>query len=99
MIYIVAYDIKFDRVNDKKAAKRLNNLSKLLQNYGLRRQKSLFECDFDHNKLQELKKAIRQVINTNVDSIRIYPLCNKCLKKTIIQGIGEIIEIKPYEII
>ena len=99
MIYVITYDIKFNRINDKKAVRRLNNLSRLLQDYGLRRQKSLFECDFDHNKLQELKKAIRQVIDTNVDSVRIYPLCDKCLKKTIIQGIGEIIEIKPYEVI
>jgi len=99
VIYVITYDIKFNRINDKKAARRLNNLSRLLQDYGLRRQKSLFECDFDHNKLQELKKAIRQVIDTNVDSVRIYLLCDKCLKKTIIQGIGEIIEIKPYEVI
>jgi len=99
VIYVITYDIKFNRINDKKAVRRLNNLSRLLQDYGLRRQKSLFECDLDHNKLQELKKAIRQVIDTNVDSVRIYPLCDKCLKKTIIQGIGEIIEIKPYEVI
>ena len=99
MIYVITYDIKFNRINDKKAIRRLNNLSRLLQDYGLRRQKSLFECDLDHNKLQELKKAIRQVIDTNADSVRIYPLCDKCLKKTIIQGVGEIVEIKPYEIV
>ncbi|MEA3222953.1 MAG: CRISPR-associated endonuclease Cas2 [Thermodesulfobacteriota bacterium] len=99
MIYIVCYDIKFNSVDDKKAAKRLHAVSKVLQNYGMRRQRSLFECILDKEGLSRLKKDIASVIDRNQDSVRIYPMCEKCLRKTIVQGVGEIVQVKEYEIL
>ncbi|MBN2299286.1 MAG: CRISPR-associated endonuclease Cas2 [Deltaproteobacteria bacterium] len=98
MIYIICYDIKYECVNDPKAAKRLNSVSRILQNYGLRRQRSIFECILEKERLQALKQELQAVIDRKKDSIRIYPMCEKCLKLTIVQGIGEVIEIKEYEI-
>jgi len=99
MIYIVTYDIKFDCVNDPKAMKRLKCVSDVLCDYGLRRQRSIFECILDEPKLQEMKKEIAKVIDREKDSVRIYALCEKCLKKAIVQGVGEIVEIKEYAIV
>ncbi|HDP25160.1 MAG TPA: CRISPR-associated endonuclease Cas2 [Deltaproteobacteria bacterium] len=99
MIYIVTYDIRFDKTNDSRAQKRLREVSRVLQDFGLRRQRSVFECILEADRLELLKKRILRVIDRKRDSIRIYPLCEKCLKKTIVQGIGEIITIQEYEIV
>lgn len=99
MICIVTYDIRFSSVKDPKAVKRLIAISKLLENYGLRRQKSLFECLISAKDIPDLKDKIMRIIDRKRDSVCIYPLCGACLPKTIIQGIGEVVEIKPYIII
>ena len=99
MIYIVCYDIRFEETHDSRAQKRLREVSRVLQDFGLRRQRSVFECILDAERLELLKKRIVRVIDRKSDSIRIYPLCEKCLKKTIVQGIGEVISIREYEIL
>lgn len=98
MVYIVCYDIGFKTKDDASAAKRLRDVSKILCNYGLRRQKSVFECIIDRPRLGALKKDLEEVLDKKLDSVRIYPMCDKCLKKAIVQGTGEIVEIKEYEI-
>ena len=49
--------------------------------------------------IKEMKKKIAGVIEREKDSVRIYALCEKCLKKAIVQGIGEIVEIREYAIV
>jgi CRISPR-associated protein Cas2 len=99
MIFIVTYDIHFDSVGDPEAIKRLKDISDVLCNYGLRRQRSIFECIMDAPRLEKMKKEIAEVIDRETDSVRIYALCEKCLKKAIVQGIGEIVEIREYAIV
>ncbi|HEY9159908.1 MAG TPA: CRISPR-associated endonuclease Cas2 [Desulfomonilia bacterium] len=99
MIYIVTYDIKFDCIDDPSAQKRLKDISEVLCNYGLRRQRSIFECIMDSPKLEKMKKEISEVIDRDKDSVRIYVLCEKCLKKAVVQGVGEIVDIKEYAIV
>lgn len=70
-LYVISYDIAKDKTRTK--------VAKLLENYGVRMQYSVFECDLDDKRFNELYSEIKKMdINTNIDSIRFYKLCKNC---------------------
>ena len=73
MFYAISYDIADD--------KRRNSISKILEGYGSRVQLSLFECNLESDRLQELLQKLEPFIDTDEDSLRCYPLCSECLSK------------------
>lgn len=79
MFYLVCYDIVSDR--------RRNKVSKLLEAYGLRVQKSVFECVLDDKQQEFLQKRLLQLLNKREDQIRFYPLSAPCRSKVVILGI------------
>jgi CRISPR-associated protein Cas2 len=79
MFYLVCYDIVSDR--------RRNKVSKLLEAYGLRVQKSVFECVLDDKQQEYLQKRLLQLLNKREDQIRFYPLSAHCRGKVVILGI------------
>lgn len=91
MFVVVSYDI----VDDK----RRNKLAKLLENYGYRVQYSVFECIVEEEKLKEMKENVSKVIDKNEDSVRFYKICEGCLKKIDIIGIGEVVSDKEFYVI
>jgi len=69
----------YDIVDDK--TRRI--VSDILEQYGTRVNRSVFECSFKTSqRLQQLKKLILQEIEPKTDSVRIYPLCQSCLDKS-----------------
>ena len=90
MIYMICYDISHP--------KRLRKTAKVLENYGLRVQKSFFQCEISSKGMQLLKQSILEIIDTDKDYFYIYPLCDSCTRKAITDGKGEIITLKAYEI-
>jgi len=64
-LVVVVYDI----VNDK----RRNKLSKYLQSYGIRVQKSCFECILDQKLYNKLIKHLPKFISAE-DLLRVYRL-------------------------
>lgn len=70
MFILVAYDIA--------NAKRRRRLGKLMEDYGARRQRSLFECILRKEKLADLIKEIKSVIKPREDKVQIYHLCEAC---------------------
>ncbi|MCT4509906.1 MAG: CRISPR-associated endonuclease Cas2 [Tepidibacter sp.] len=86
MIYLISYDI----VNDKKRTK----LFKLLKNYGVRHQYSVFECELDEKKYVELIYKIRKIKVETGDSIMVYPICATCESKIVRCGSYEPIEVR-----
>jgi CRISPR-associated protein Cas2 len=76
--YIIAYDI----VDDRKRARAADTL----KDYGLRIQKSVFECNLKEPDRDELIKKLKAIIDANEDSALIIPLCGTCLTET--QTIG-----------
>lgn len=70
MLHIVSYDI----VETKKRTK----IAKALTSYGKRVQYSVFECDVELKKLEELKKRVLPFVDLEKDSLRIYRLCQAC---------------------
>lgn len=81
IMYIISYDISKD--------KKRRKISKELENYGKRVQYSVFECELDKKRFEELyKKLVFQMGNEeSEDSIRIYSLCRNCIEKTAIIGV------------
>ncbi len=80
--YTIAYDITDD--------KRRREVAKCLENYGSRVQYSVFEVLVSEEILKEIIEKLKRIINIREDSVRIYYICNSCLKKTFIIGEGEI---------
>ena len=79
MFYLICYDI----VNDS----RRNKVSKLLEAYGLRVQKSVFECVLDDKQYENLSKRLLKLLNKHSDQIRFYPLSAHCRCKVVVLGI------------
>lgn len=88
---MICYDISDD--------KRLRRVAKILEDYGLRIQKSFFQLDTDEVLLNKIINQILKELNLKYDYLFIYPLCEKCCSKTIKQGKGEIIDLEVYKII
>jgi len=69
--YVVAYDIEDDRV-------RLR-VSKILGRYGVRVQKSVFECALDPAGVARLTRRLERELEASPGNVRIYRTCVDCL--------------------
>ena len=64
--YIIAYDI-----SDKK---RLRKVHRLVKEYAMNLQYSVFIAPFSVNLMDEMVRRLKEVIQSSQDDIRIYPL-------------------------
>lgn len=78
-VYLVCYDISCN-------SRRLKVL-KLLQAYGLRVQKTVFETVLTPSQYQTLETKIAKLLNPKEDQLRFYPLTQPCRNKVKILGI------------
>ncbi|MCB1584513.1 MAG: CRISPR-associated endonuclease Cas2 [Xanthomonadales bacterium] len=90
MYLLVFYDIC-----DKK---RLYRVAKLLLEYGIRIQYSVFEMKIKQKDLRTLQKQIAHIINAE-DKVHYYPLCIKDLKKRKADGQASVYFIPDYAIV
>jgi len=79
--------------------KRLGKVAKILEQSGIRVQKSFFQCEMSNEKKDELRDRLLKVINIRQDSLFIYPLCDRCSKKAITDGNGELINLEVFQIL
>jgi CRISPR-associated protein Cas2 len=68
-LFIICYDIPDDR--------RRNRVAGLLEGYGDRVQKSVFECHLDRRREQLLRQSLQALVEPTEDKLRYYPLCDK----------------------
>lgn len=80
MNMIVAYDIA--------DPKRLTRVAKIVVDYGVRVQKSIFEVMVDDRVFAEMKARIENVIVPAEDGVKYFPLCEKCAGTVEIVGQG-----------
>ena len=73
MLYLIAYDIT--------APRRLRRIATLCEDYGVRVQKSLFECNLSRERFSKLWKELLETYNEKEDSLVAYPLCKTCQKE------------------
>lgn len=91
MLVLITYDVNTGTSNGQK---RLRRVAKICQNYGQRVQNSVFECVLDSTQLIILKKELLNVIDVDLDSLRIYRLGNNYKSKVEHFGIKESIDIE-----
>ncbi len=74
MLVWTIYDISNDRIRTR--------VAKLCKNAGLYRvQKSVFLGDMQRNRIDELHLQCEELIDDDVDSIYIFPMCDEDFKK------------------
>lgn len=66
---LVTYDVS---TMDGRGAKRLRRVAKTCQNYGIRAQKSVFECNVAPDQWEELKHKLLKEFDPDEDSLRFY---------------------------
>ncbi|SNR65932.1 CRISPR-associated endonuclease Cas2 [Desulfurobacterium atlanticum] len=90
--YVVIYDILSDKRRGwiSAANRRRTKVSRILMEYGVRTQKSVFEIEINTQK--DFNRLIRslQKIMTKDDKIYIYPIDSKSLKR--VRKLGSMIE-------
>jgi len=91
MIYMVCYDVS--------NTKRLHQTAKKLEQFGIRVQKSFFQCEMEENRMEQMKRELLGIINRKRDSLFIYPLCEKCSRNALTDGEGSLIKISSFEIL
>jgi CRISPR-associated protein Cas2 len=71
MRYLVAYDIS---TTEEVGKKRLFLIAKVMERYGVRVQKSVFECLLSEAKFQQLLLELEGILKLSQDSLLIYRL-------------------------
>ena len=71
MWIIVAYDVSTDT---KPGRRRLRRVAQVCKNYGQRVQKSVFECQVNEMKFEELRRKLLKEIKNDEDNLRLYRL-------------------------
>ena len=69
MFYLVCYDIVSDY--------RRNKVSQLLEGYGMRVQRSVFECVLSDSQYKLIVQEIRRRIDLKSDQVGLYPLSSR----------------------
>ncbi len=71
MEILVAYDVSTESAAGRA---RLRKVAKTCEGFGQRVQKSVFECVLSEAQLLQLEHRLQRVIDTEIDSLRIYRL-------------------------
>ncbi|ETI70725.1 hypothetical protein BAVI_00900 [Neobacillus vireti LMG 21834] len=87
---LVTYDVSTVSSGGKT---RLRKVSKTCQNYGIRVQNSVFECNVDATQFTALKLKLADIIDENEDSLRFYQLGNNYKTKVDHIGVKESIDL------
>ena len=79
MLLWVIYDIVKNKTRSK--------IAKSCKSYGLYRvQKSVFLGDLNRNEMDELSMKCQDVMDEDVDSVYIFPMCDEDFKKVKLLG-------------
>lgn len=76
--YIVAYDIS--------DPKRLRKVATACEDYGTRKQFSVFLCRLSATDFVRLRSRLYDLINLEKDQVLFIPLCGKCVQQ--IEALG-----------
>jgi CRISPR-associated protein Cas2 len=82
---VVCYDVNTET---KEGRKRLRRVAQVCKNYGQRVQKSVFECQVDEMKFEQLRRRLLREVKLALDNLRIYRLTEPREKH--VESYGEI---------
>ena len=91
--YLVLYDIADTR--------RLARAASIVLDYGVRVQKSVYEVRLNPSTLALLQRRLGEVIDADLDSVKIFPLCGSCaaLRKSFGAGLPDTDESSPWLVV
>lgn len=81
MLHLVAYDIREPR--------RLRRIAKICEDYGIRVEYSVFECDLSEDRFLEFWKALEGEIDSEDDALLAYRICGSCIRR--IESMGAVV--------
>lgn len=79
MLVLITYDVS---TTEKAGQRRLRRVARACQDYGVRVQKSVFECQLGQKEWVQLRARLLREINPDQDSLRFYFLDEKALQRT-----------------
>lgn len=83
MLMLVSYDVS---TVDAAGRRRLRRIAKACQNWGIRVQNSVFECNVDWAQWVQLRKTLEDICEPETDSLRYYNLGTSYTEKVIHYG-------------
>ena len=66
---------------------RLRKIAKICEDYGLRVEYSVFECDLTEEMFMRMWADLNEVIDQNDDSLLAYRICGSCVQNIVSGGI------------
>lgn len=90
MFKLIAYDVS---TIDKKGQKRLRRVARACEDYGVRVQKSLFECQVGKPEWATLRNRLLREIDPGQDCLRIYHLDENVKDQAEHHGVKEPLDI------
>jgi CRISPR-associated protein Cas2 len=92
LFYLVSFDIVDDRVRYR--------VVKVLKRFGVRVQKSVFECGrLTEKQFLKMKHLLEDQIDHGEDSVRYYPVCRDCLGKVEVSGTGRLPTSEDFKVV
>jgi CRISPR-associated protein Cas2 len=79
MLHLVAYDIR--------DPKRLRKVAKVCEDFGIRVEYSVFECDLSEEQFKSLWDCLLREIDPGKDTILAYKICGSCVTRIVSLGI------------
>lgn len=89
MLMLVSYDVNTENAAGRR---RLRRIAKVCEDWGIRVQNSVFECNVDHAQWVALKAQLLAICEPSVDSLRFYNLGNNYSGKTEHHGAKQTID-------
>ncbi len=89
--WVLSYDIA--------DARRLRRVARIMERFGTRVQKSVFECWLAPSDKRALEEALASVLQSPPDGVRWYPLCADCRELTRNETHTEILENRTFYIV
>ena len=84
MLHLIAYDIS---TLDSAGQKRLRLVAKTCEDYGVRVEKSVFECDLEEREFSAFWSELNALIDPDSDALVAYRLCRSCVRETLSAGL------------
>jgi len=89
MLVLVTYDVS---TLDSYGSKRLRKVAKTCVNYGIRVQRSVFECNVEPHQWEFFRDELLNIYKSDEDSLRFYFLGSNWKRRVEHHGLAAIVE-------
>lgn len=90
MLYLISYDVSTETPEGRR---RLRHVARACENYGIRVQNSVFECELPYSAYISFKAQLAGLIEKKADSLRIYPLGKQGRSKIVHMGVNRAVDV------